>query len=277
MRPWFGGGLLAVLGSVSLGCGPDYGAGSGGGGGTAGWLTPGECDGLDCASCCAERHPGREGDSLVECACQGPCATDCASVCEGGLPTPGCVACVTFSGETCRVEGDGFDECMAACGSGGEGGSSSSAAGVGAGTGAGAGGSGSTGAGASSGAGAGTGSGDASEACVTQINAYRAQLGLPAYERWTTAEACTDGQTQSDSQTGQAHGAFGQCDEWAQNECPGWPGPPGDMILDCLAAMWSEGPGGGHYENMRSSSYERVACGFYTTPSGDVWAIQNFQ
>lgn len=85
-----------------------------------------------------------------------------------------------------------------------------------------------------------------------------------------------------DSQSGQAHGAFGQCGEWAQNECPGWPGPPGGMITDCLQMMWDEGPGAdfnthGHYINMSSQQYTQVACGFYVTPSGDVWAIQNFK
>jgi hypothetical protein len=41
--------------------------------------------------------------------------------------------------------------------------------------------------------------------------------------------------------------------------------------------MWDEGPGGGHYENMKSTDSTRVACGFYITPGGDVWSVQNFQ
>src|SRR5690349_6750890 len=60
------------------------------------------------------------------------------------------------------------------------------------------------------------------KACVDRINAFRATLDLPALERWTDAEACTDGQAKSDSQSGDAHGAFGDCKEFAQNECPGW-------------------------------------------------------
>lgn len=51
-----------------------------------------------------------------------------------------------------------------------------------------------------------------------------------------------DGQAQSDSQTGDAHGAFGDCDERAQNECPGWRSID-QTIQDCLQDMWEEGPG----------------------------------
>ncbi len=67
------------------------------------------------------------------------------------------------------------------------------------------------------------------------------------------------------------------CGEFAQNECPGWPGPPGTMIPQCLSAMWMEGPGGGHYDNMSSKQYTQVSCGFYTLPDGKVWAVQNFK
>jgi hypothetical protein len=112
--------------------------------------------------------------------------------------------------------------------------------------------------------------------CTDEINRYRATLGLAPLARWTTQEVCSDGEAQSDSQTGQAHGAFGRCTEMAQNECPGWPGAPDAMIKDCLKMMWAEGPGGGHYENMRGR-YTKVACGFYKTARGEIWAVQNFR
>jgi hypothetical protein len=46
--------------------------------------------------------------------------------------------------------------------------------------------------------------------------------------------------------------------------------------------MWNEGPGEpyaehGHYINMINGSYSMVACGFYETPDGSVWSVQNFQ
>ncbi len=132
----------------------------------------------------------------------------------------------------------------------------------------------SSGGGGSSSSGA---SGDATQTCVDTINQYRATLGLPAYARWTSGESCVDGQAQADSQSGTAHSAFGQCGEFAQNECPGWPGPPASMIGSCLQMMWAEGPGGGHYDNMSSTQYTQVACGFYVTGDGSVWATQDFK
>jgi hypothetical protein len=121
----------------------------------------------------------------------------------------------------------------------------------------------------------------AEQLCVDTINQYRATLGLAPYERWTGAETCADSQSQSDSMTGLAHGAFGQCGELAQNECPGWPPPADKMITGCLDAMWKEGPGDfnaghGHYINMSSNRYTLVACGFYTTAKGEIWSVQDF-
>ena len=122
-----------------------------------------------------------------------------------------------------------------------------------------------------------TGDGSLEQLCVDTINQYRATLGLKPYVRWTTAETCSDGEAASDSKTGKAHGAFGTCGEMAQNECPGWPGPADTMIPSCLKSMWGEGPGGGHYENMASTKYTQVSCGFYVLPNGSVWAVQNFR
>jgi hypothetical protein len=117
------------------------------------------------------------------------------------------------------------------------------------------------------------------QACVDHINALRATKQLPALTRWTENEGCADAQARSDSQTGRAHGAFGSCPNMAQNECPGWPSLTGGngIVPGCLDMMWSEGPGGGHYDNMTRSSYTLVACGFYTTPDGRVWSVQDFR
>ncbi len=38
--------------------------------------------------------------------------------------------------------------------------------------------------------------------------------------------------------------------------------------------MWSEGPGGGHYEAMASKSYQYVACGTSQTATG-WWIVQD--
>jgi hypothetical protein len=116
---------------------------------------------------------------------------------------------------------------------------------------------------------------DPVQVCVDTINKYRATLGLPALARWTAAEPCSNDQAKSDAATGTGHGAFGKCRESAQNECPGWPGPAEKMIPSCLKAMWAEGPGGGHYENMASRRWTKVTCGFSSGAS--VWGVQDFQ
>jgi len=152
-------------------------------------------------------------------------------------------------------------------------------------------GSGSSSSGGSGGGGAGTGGGGgttgssypaAAEDCVEIINQYRASINLPPFSRWTDAEACADNEAKRDSEINQPHGSFGSCSERAQNTCPDWPGTPDSMIGSCLSMMWAEGPGSdfskhGHYINMSSPSYTRVACGFYVTPQGRVWTVQDFR
>ncbi|WP_437632370.1 CAP domain-containing protein [Sorangium sp. So ce854] len=143
---------------------------------------------------------------------------------------------------------------------------------------------GSDGAGGSPTAGAGGSDGatSAAQLCVDTINQHRATLGLPPLRRWTAAEACSDEESESDGNTNTPHGAFGACNEMAQNECPGWPGPAESMIVSCLQVMWDEGPGEdfnkhGHYLNMSNTAFTEVACGFHTFPDGSVWAVQNFR
>ena len=122
--------------------------------------------------------------------------------------------------------------------------------------------------------------GDSSELaqlCVDEINRYRATLGLHPLQRAADREACADGQIADDARTGHWHGRFGACGESAQNECNASPTDRAQMIKGCLRGMWGEGPGGGHYENMKSATATRVWCGFHTTPSGDVWSVQDFR
>jgi hypothetical protein len=122
--------------------------------------------------------------------------------------------------------------------------------------------------------------GDIKQDCVDRINQFRWECQcLPPLARWSDAEACTDQQAADDQSSGAAHGHFGACGEWAQNTCPNW-GSTQDVIVGCLQAMWDEGPGEpfeahGHYINMSSTDYSKVACGFSQTGQG-VWANQNF-
>jgi hypothetical protein len=121
----------------------------------------------------------------------------------------------------------------------------------------------------------------AAQDCVDIINMYRATIGVPALARLPSQEVCVGQQAQKDYQANTPHSAFGMCGEFGQNECPGWPGPPDSMIGQCLAMMWAEGPGPfnmghGHYDNMSSTSYTKVACGYYVLTNGSVWATQDF-
>jgi hypothetical protein len=121
--------------------------------------------------------------------------------------------------------------------------------------------------------------------CVARINQLRWECQcLPPLDRWPEGEACADQQAQYDYEQDEAHAGFSAriCDNGgsAQNECPGY-GPRFDILEVCLQQMWDEGPGEpysahGHYINMTNPGYTRVACGRYTTPEGDIWAVQNF-
>jgi hypothetical protein len=120
----------------------------------------------------------------------------------------------------------------------------------------------------------------ARQLCVQRTNDYRARVGVGPLARRADTEACEDGQARSDSISHTAHGAFGQCRERAQNECPGWDGDPETALDRCLAMMFAEGPGDGpahgHYVNMTERKYSGVSCGFATAPNGQLWIVQDF-
>ncbi|HEY2516600.1 MAG TPA: CAP domain-containing protein, partial [Polyangiaceae bacterium] len=118
--------------------------------------------------------------------------------------------------------------------------------------------------------------------CVQIINQYRATLSPPSppLTEDTAQESCVDSQAQKDYTANTAHSAFGDCSEFAQDECPGWPGPPASINTDCFKSMWDEGPPpagqDNHWLNMSNAKYTKVACGYYQTPKGDWWTTQDF-
>jgi Cysteine-rich secretory protein family len=122
--------------------------------------------------------------------------------------------------------------------------------------------------------------GDARTRCVNRTNELRATKGLGPIPILPKAEPCADGQAKADSISGMAHSAFDAClneVKWkgaGQNECPNY-GSVEDTLTKCLDAMWAEGPGGGHYDNMVGNS-THTACGIYTTPGGKVWLVEDF-
>jgi hypothetical protein len=117
--------------------------------------------------------------------------------------------------------------------------------------------------------------------CVKKVNAFRATKGLAALARRTDKEACADAEAKKDFLSNIPHGAFGQCQESGQCECPNWGGATNQTIVNgCMQQMWNEGPGSdfskhGHYTIMSNPSAKGVACGIYRS-NGNVWALQNY-
>jgi hypothetical protein len=135
-------------------------------------------------------------------------------------------------------------------------------------------------------------SSDIHQDCVARINQFRTQCAcLPALARWTDGEACADQMAEYDAMQDTAHAGFEakicSSGQGGQNECPAY-ASNSQVISLCFQQMWSEGPGTqdpcdgqcfedhGHFINMTTTSMTKVACGFYTTSSGKVWAVQNF-
>jgi hypothetical protein len=129
---------------------------------------------------------------------------------------------------------------------------------------------------------------EARQQCLHRINFYRGTVGMGPLTRRKDKESCVDGQAQSDCATNTAHGAFGNCSESAQNECPRYSSVL-NIYTNCLQYMWDEGPppvgepcdypsacytAHGHYINMTNTSYKGAACGFYV--GSTTWGAQDF-
>lgn len=133
--------------------------------------------------------------------------------------------------------------------------------------------------------------GDIHQDCVDRINQFLTQCAcLPALARRKDGEACADQMAEYDASMNSAHaGAIAKiCTPGgSQNECPGY-SSNSQVIGLCMQQMWDEGPPPtanctgdcyethGHFINMTDPDVTKVACGFYTTSSGKVWATQNF-
>lgn len=142
--------------------------------------------------------------------------------------------------------------------------------------------------------------GDIVQDCVNRINQFRTTCAcLKPLARWTDGEACANMDSQYDAMQMVGHaGAMANICNWgdAQDECPGDPSNQ-YVVSMCLQQMWSEGPPPagttiaqcespqmidtcyethGHFINMSNPAVNKVACGFYTTSTGAVWAAQNF-
>lgn len=126
-------------------------------------------------------------------------------------------------------------------------------------------------------------SNDAYQLCVDKTNQLRATVGKPALTRSATLEAFANEGAQYDftrnphdhfrTQSGNALVAF------AENECPHWDlsfggGDEVMLVSKCIDAFWSEGPGGGHYDNM-VGPYATLGCGIYHSGT-DYTIVQDY-
>jgi uncharacterized protein YkwD len=122
------------------------------------------------------------------------------------------------------------------------------------------------------------------QSCVDLINQYRKEMGQPPLSRWSDGETCAQTEASKDAAADDAHGAFGECGEMAQNTCPSW-GSVDSVLSGCLLSMFCEGPSPsgkwdnahGHHMTMVSTQYTKVACGFYAMSDGSYWVNINFQ
>lgn len=133
--------------------------------------------------------------------------------------------------------------------------------------------------------------GDLYQDCVDRINQFLTQCAcLPALARRKDGEACANQMAEYDAGKDTAHAGIRAkiCEPGgSQNECPGY-SSNNQVIGLCMQQMWDEGPPPtstctgdcyeehGHFINMTDKDVKQVACGFYTTAAGKVWAVQNF-
>jgi hypothetical protein len=122
----------------------------------------------------------------------------------------------------------------------------------------------------------------AQQFCVQETNRYRAMTGHTAVQRSTQLEtfantgAMVDHAAAPHDHFRQTHG--GEI-AFAENECPRWDvqqsgGDLNQLVAKCIAAFYSEGPGGGHYENLLGD-YGSLGCGIFQSGTS-VTIIQDF-
>ena len=118
--------------------------------------------------------------------------------------------------------------------------------------------------------------------CVTETNRYRAMVGATPLTQSSALEAFADGGAREDSQAAAAHQHFDRlCCVVATAENELYRLPYGlfasiqGAIRDGLAGFFSEGPGGGHYENI-VGRFTQVGCGAYRAGT-EITLVQDFR
>ena len=116
--------------------------------------------------------------------------------------------------------------------------------------------------------------------CVQEVNRYRATVGAGPLSQQAALEATAAQAAQSDHQSGEAHGWVRRNGGPAENQAPRWSrassgGNAQTFISRALQLMWAEGPGGGHYENMRGR-FAATGCAIYSDTATATF-VQHFR
>jgi len=117
--------------------------------------------------------------------------------------------------------------------------------------------------------------------CVQETNRYRAMVGLPGLAESSSVEVFAAAAAQADAESGFPHGYYRSHNPGfgAENEAPNWYlpiyGTAHNLIAQAIATFWSEGPGGGHYENI-VGPYSQLGCGLFQNGS-DLTVVQDFR
>jgi uncharacterized protein YkwD len=133
-----------------------------------------------------------------------------------------------------------------------------------------------------SGAGGGSGTTDL-QFCLDENNRYRATVGSAPLVSSATLDdfAATGAKYDYDAMSAHKHfgdsqGIPGGASAAGENEIPGWggwsiksQGSVHEVLVGGLQSMWDEGPGGGHYENMKNPKYTKFGCGIYVAPNAE--------
>jgi hypothetical protein len=121
--------------------------------------------------------------------------------------------------------------------------------------------------------------------CVEETNRYRARAKKPPFSRSTLLDKFAAEGARVDHRAREAHHHFNTArfpasfSGLAENELPWWHlDPEGGVkaaIRAGVAAMWDEGPGGGHYENI-VGKFSEMGCGIYIEGE-ELTVVQDFR
>jgi uncharacterized protein YkwD len=119
--------------------------------------------------------------------------------------------------------------------------------------------------------------------CVSETNRYRATVGAPALIESAPLEAYAADGARIDGLAHVPHSHVTSTNgggvAFAENEIPWWPlvqfGTVQAVIRQGIAQMWAEGPGGGHYENIKGP-YTTLGCGVFIQ-NGEITVVQDFR